>query len=109
MLGNKERLCILSSCLQSGATRTLRAVLGMRITWRLPGVMSDYTACACRSFDLMRWVTVVMGGCLLCGGFSMVMIVREQMLNVAKRSCQQPEPDAARRHDAETQVNPWLP
>ena len=57
-----------------------------------------------RSFDLMRVVAFEMGGCLCVG-----MIILEQMLDVAIRSCQQPEHDAARRHDAETDVNLWLP
>ena len=81
----------------------------MRIARRLPGVMSTCVIRVFRSFDLMRGVAVVMGGCLVGGGFSMVMIAREQMLQVAKRSGQQPEPDAARRHDAEADVNLWLP
>ena len=62
-----------------------------------------------RSFDLMRIVAIVMGGCLVRVAFSMMMLAREQMLDVAIRSCQQPEHDAARRNDAEADVNLWLP
>ena len=62
-----------------------------------------------RCFDLMRIVAIVMGGRLVRVAFSMMMLAREQMLDVAIRSCQQPEHNAARRHDAEADVNFWLP
>ena len=49
----------------------------MRITWRLPGVMSACALRMFRSFDLMRIVAIVMGGC-----FCMDMIVpATQMLD----------------------------
>ena len=66
--------------------------------------MSDCVMRMLRSFDLMRVVAFVMGGCLCT-----VMIVLEQMLDVAIRSCQQPEHGAARCNDPETDVNLWLP
>ena len=74
-LGNKERLGILSSCRQGGATRTFRAVVMMRIAWRLPGVMCVRVF---RSFGLMRVVAIVMVGC-----FCMDMIVPAQLLDAA--------------------------
>ena len=81
----------------------------MRIAWRRPGVPSDGIIRVFRSPSLMRVVAVALGGGLVCGGFSMVMTVREQTLGVAIRSCQQPGHNAARRSDAETDVNLWLP
>ena len=57
-----------------------------------------------RSFGLMRVVAIVVVGC-----FCVVMIVPAQLLDVAIRSCHQPKHDAARRHDAEADVNLWLP
>ena len=71
--------------------------------------MSDCAVRVFRSFDLMRVVAIVMGIGVVCGCFRVVMIVPEQMLDVAIRRRQQPNHDAARRNDAETGVNLWLP
>ena len=71
--------------------------------------MACFTVRGFRSFDFLRVAAVMMSGCLGSACFRMVMIVAEQVLDAAMRSREQPKHDTACRHNAEAEVDLWLP
>ena len=71
--------------------------------------MARFTVRVFRSFGFLRVVAVVMSDCLGSACFRMVMIVAEQVLDAAIRRRQQPKHDTACRHNAEADVDFWLP